>query len=165
MLSSQLFQSGSILFLKDYQFDDGSSSDKILIVLCSNQDKTAIIYSLTTSKAKLPQKLENHGCQESDDVDVSVYVFEAGKVIGTKNNNANQYSFDKNTFLFLHESIVEIPISKLTPYISSGHLSNLGRLFSTELKSLIECILKSSYVKRGIQSSIRSYLSKNDLEY
>ncbi|MCP5064148.1 MAG: hypothetical protein GY936_17040 [Ignavibacteriae bacterium] len=58
MESSSIFPSGTVLFLKDYKFNDGNSSDKILIVLCLSNDETAIIYMLTTSKARLPQELE-----------------------------------------------------------------------------------------------------------
>lgn len=156
---------GTILFLKDYQFNDGSSSDKILIVLCTNKNNTAFIYTLTTSKARLPQKLEKHGCQESPETDISVYVFEADQVIGTKYNESSQFSFDLNTFLFLQENVIEVPILKLAPYISSGRLSILGRLYSTVLKSLIECIDNSPLVKRGIKLKIMGCLSVNDLDY
>ncbi len=166
MFSPSNFKSGSILFIKNYQFNNGSSSDKILIILCTNRDQTAIIYSLTTSKEKLPGKLINHGCLESNDVDISAYIFKSGNVVGTKLNKLrDDFSFDKNTILFLQESIVEIPISNFDKYISSKQLFLLGRLYSSELKSLIKCINDSSFVKRGIKSKILSFLSYEDLEY
>lgn len=166
MSSSEFFRSGSILFLKNYQFPDGSSSDKILIVLCSSNDNSAIIYSLTTSKDRLPQELEKHGCQESVETDMSVFVFEAGKVVGTSTNKTKKYSFDKNTFLFFQaDIIIETTIADISQFISSGRISKLGRLFSSELRSLLECILNSSFVKKGIQSKIRTNLSANDLNY
>ncbi|MCP5064149.1 MAG: hypothetical protein GY936_17045 [Ignavibacteriae bacterium] len=96
---------------------------------------------------------------------MSVYVFEAGRIVGTKRNKSKEFSFNLNTFLFFRYNIVEVPIINLNTYISSGSLSNLGRLYSSELKSLLDCINNSAFVQRGIKSKIISYLLASELDY
>lgn len=145
-----MFNTGYVLYCKDFQFNNEDvPKDKYFIVLKRVEDKI-ILGSLPTRKNKIPAFVNiDHGCINKDDRCFNCYLFQAKKSICD-----NGFCFDLPTFVYGDEietyqvSIVE------SNYIQGQTYSVQGVLYEVEYKNLIDCILKSSSVKKRIQKAL-----------
>lgn len=119
---------GSVLFYRNFTFDDGIQSDKLLITL-SPIVRDRILAVKTTSKQK--RRPLKDGCHPSGYE--SVFTF-----------NANLAGFKTTTWIILTPYILNI--SDLLQKRASGDVSVKFELRMTDLRAVINCLKKSDDV-------------------
>jgi hypothetical protein len=101
-------QPGQILYYKSFQFENGSSSDKLFVILCVADINSPCLVLKTTSQSK-----KYKGCQEGCDPQRRVFFVPL----------AWRECFPRDTFIQLPQ-IIEIPAAE----IFAGTLSKRMRL-------------------------------------
>ncbi|AFM02954.1 hypothetical protein Fleli_0478 [Bernardetia litoralis DSM 6794] len=70
-MNNHFFQARNVLFIRDYEFSDGSrtakNEGKLSIILEEEEEYTWIIQVLTISQQKVLDDKVNHGCTNSKD--------------------------------------------------------------------------------------------------
>lgn len=149
---TDFFVPKNILYIKDYQFEDGTQKPKILIILdvIDTEDaELCLLQAITTSQDKtVPDNLIKHGCTNLDLERLSFYIFEKSKTIGLKPNNEN-FGFDRNTFIFFQTNISKEPLLNFLKY--KENVLHLAKLSDDEYQNLINCISQSKLVKRKLK--------------
>ena len=128
-----VFFPGCIVRIKDFQFEDGTSRDKYLLVLIRNDSAAYVISSLATSRNKFNLGATKSGCYF--DVRLSTYYhFPANEIVGD-----GDFYFDKETYIFFRENVRKIPLAELHQYASDVDpfaIAHVGTLKSEELKKI-----------------------------
>jgi hypothetical protein len=155
---TNLFVPKNILYVKDYQFEDGTQRSKLLIILDILDNELCILQAITTSQDKtIPNTRIKHGCTNLDLERLSFYIFEKDRVIGLKSNNQD-FGFEKNTFIFFQTNISKEPIQNFLKY--KDDIFHLATLFENEYKDLINCIYQSKLLKRNLKAYFGKLLEK-----
>lgn len=144
------FNPGSLIRIKDYQFEDGSIRDKYLIVLFKHNQEAFIIQTLTTSRNNLNLVAKQHGCnvQKHNNYSIPYFFFPENYVIDT----ISGFYFDVDTFIFFLNNITKVPIEAFNRYeVAIFSIIELAQLNPSELKRLLKCVLKSSFVPNDIK--------------
>lgn len=155
-----VFHVGDIIFLKNYEFED-QDVDKLMIVLNKNSigEVIYLTFSFTTSrleKNRITGLYKNHGCTHLGGN--HFYFFDKTKVIGKEG-----FRFDVDTAIIFRNNIRNDKASKFEKYKpSTNTLSVKDRLLDSELKSLLECVISSSYLRPELKPQLEKVLS--DLE-
>jgi len=139
-----------LLYCKNFQFNNGNlPKDKYFIVL--KRDKNhLIIGSLPTRTNKIPSFIDiEHGCINKDDRCFNCYLFKEKRVICD-----NGFYFDLPTFIYGDEIETYDGLIIDANYILNQSYTIEGKLTSEEFTNLINCILKSSSVKKRIQKAL-----------
>jgi hypothetical protein len=116
---------GTVLFFKDFRFKDGSSKDKLVIILNNPQGDDPFLLCPTTSQQYTRKRVL--GCYSSDN-----YFF----------IDSNQDNFKKDTWVVFHN----IYSYSAAAILSSSFAGQISQLFEIEpsLWSVIKnCILRS----------------------
>ena len=139
-----------ILFIRNYEFEDGSQSDgKIAIILALDDEKIVLVQALVTSQQKIPDQKINHGCTNSSDYLFSFYCYEQKRIIGISSKGVD-FFFDKTTFIYFQSNLSVIPTAKyLDNYGASMKI--LATLSDQEYDRLIKCLKKSNLAPRKIK--------------
>ncbi len=146
---TDLFLPKNILFVKDYQFENGTQKPKLLIILDVIEDEFCILQCLTTSQDKtVPNNIIKHGCTNLDLERLSFYVFEKDKIVGSRLNHAD-FHFEKTTFIFFQTNISKEPLLGFLKY--KDNLQHLATLSDEEYKNLITCIAQSKLLRRDLK--------------
>ena len=95
-----MFEEGNLLLFHPFVFKNGASpKDKFFLVL-GNIDGDLLLASLPTSKDHVPSDMEvKHGCLDSSERFVNVFVFISGEEIANR-ETGESFSFTKNTFVY-----------------------------------------------------------------
>lgn len=145
-----IFQPRDILFIKDYQFEDGGESkDKIAIILDCNEEEVWLIQALVTSQDKVPNENLNHGCTNNKENFLSFYLFLAEREIAI-DPKGQPFHFQKNTFIYFAQNVKQLPLDKYSDY-TDGKVEAKAVLNESEYKRLIKCIKKSHLIPRKIK--------------
>lgn len=156
---SELFSSGNILYVYNYDFGNSiPTRNKYLIVLHVSEDYAFILHSLTTSQIKVPPDKENHGCTNNEEIGLSFYMFEDGRVIG----ETKGFSFKKKTFVFFQVNVRKTLISHFDKYIKNNQIDFRDKLTNKEFKRLLKCAVKSFNTPRNLKSIIRKQIELLD---
>jgi hypothetical protein len=150
------FNAGTLVRIKDFQFEDGSIRDKYLIVLFRNDEATFIIHTLTTSKNNLNLLSKQHGCnvQTHNNHAIPYFFFPENHVLDA----VSGFYFDVDTYIFFLNNITKVPIEAFKRYDSDVFsLIELAQLNTFELKRLLKCILKSSFVPNDIKTILTDF--------
>ncbi|MCX6158464.1 MAG: hypothetical protein NTY74_10855 [Ignavibacteriae bacterium] len=154
-VSDDLFVSGNILFVKDYEFEDSSKKDKLLIVLYASESDVFIIQSLTTSKDKTYSANKfKHGCNQYNSF-THFYFFDKDKVIGSDNSNT-AFKFNLDTFVYFNSNVKKIPTTNLLKY--KGGIFKNAKLTNHELKSLLTCMVGSILIPKAENDILSEFL-------
>jgi len=146
---TNFFVPKNILYIKDYQFEDGTQKPKLLIILDVIDAELCLLQAITTSQDKtVPDNLIKHGCTNLDLERLSFYIFEKSKIIGLKPNN-DSFGFEKNTFIFFQTNISKEPLLNFLKY--KENIRHLATLSNDEYQNLINCISQSKLVKRKLK--------------
>jgi len=146
---TDLFVPKNILYIKDYQFEDGSQKPKFLIVLGVIEGELCILQAITTSQDKtVPDNLIQHGCTNLELDRLSFYVFEKDKVVGVKPNGSN-FGFIKHTFIFFQTNISKESLLNFLKYKDS--IGIFATLSDAEYKNLLHCIVQSKLIKKKLK--------------
>lgn len=121
--------------------------------MCINDKEYVLLRALTTSKLKAPVDKIFHGCTSNQYL--SFFTFLKDRVIG-KDLNDNDFSFDKDTFIFFKDNIEIIPYSKLLGYYPD-RISLIGELNNDIYQRLIKCIKSSKLIAK----KYRTFLLEN----
>ncbi len=157
---NEILQPGNILFTRDYAFDDGGKpKDKLMVILDSSVDSFTAIYSLTTSRDKIPLSAVCHGCTNDDSMNLSHYMFEIDKVIG-KNGN-DDFAFNKNTFIFYRLNVIEKEHSFFDKLLTARNLKVMAKLSSEEYINLLNCASSSIHIPRVIKKKLLTRKNKH----
>jgi hypothetical protein len=160
-MNNSLFEPRNILFIKDYQFDDGSKTaeneGKLSIILDVEEQYTWVIQVLTTSQQKVPDDKVNHGCTNSKDGLFSFYCFEENRQIGTTPNQ-EPFAFHKTTFVLFQSNTSQISTQKYIEYMNENKISLKAILDKKEYKRLLKCLLSSRFLVRKLKPRLQSTL-------
>ena len=143
----EILQQGHLILIEDYQFQDGNGSkDKFLIVLNRNDEFAYIIHTLTTSQNKLSLPSDNFGCLVAGNI--PYFFIQKNTVLGE-----NQFSFDKDTFIFFRNNVRKENLVSFIKYDQSNIIlkEKLSKLF---LKRLLKCMLKSDFIDLNIENEL-----------
>jgi len=133
---------GTLLFIRNYKFENGTSKNKFLLVLKQTQNKTILI-SLPSSQDYVPAYQEiKHGCIDIEQVNFNCYCFIANQKI-----TDTDFYFSKNTFLYGNWINEIITNNFLSQYIETLDYKIIGAIHEKELSDIIECFKKSPTVK------------------
>lgn len=143
------WEPGLLLRINDYKFeDDGSKRDKYAIILSVNDEEAWLIHSLTTSQNKLNFPATHYGCQVHHHT--PYYFIPKDTIIGDQG-----FSFDKDTFIFFRNNVRKVSLDKFKKAaVSIFQMAPLGKLSADELKRLLKCMLKSSFLEQGIAEEL-----------
>ncbi|WP_430813994.1 hypothetical protein [Carboxylicivirga sp. RSCT41] len=145
-----MLSSGNILHIDNFEFRDGSSKDKFLIVIC-NRGNDYVVINLTSSQVYVNDKDIVCGCIHTENK--HCYHFPAKKVIGV-----NGFAFPKNTFVYF---------SQLTPikaeliskkYIETNQAKLVDTLAEGEYNELVYCAYKGDQVNKRVKLILEEYL-------
>lgn len=152
MQMPDIFQPGNLIRINDFQFSNGETRDKYLIVLCRDSESTVFIYTLTTSVNQVGVSEIKFGCSVVRDI--PFFTFTANKNLGPQN-----YYFDKDTFIFFKDNIRQQSVEDFENYISAGPLSIhvLENLSDELMKRILKCIIKSRHVPLGLKQQLKDY--------
>lgn len=151
-----LFKPGTLLRIKNYEFEDGSTRDKYLVILLANPNAAYIIHTLTTSRNKLGFTNFKRGCSVHQQM-IPYYCFPAGETI-----DEDGFFFDVDTLLLFRDNIRRVPISNFEKYEEEPFgLIKLATLSIEELKRMLKCILKSKFVPQNLKEELSNF--KNSL--
>ena len=129
---------GTVLFDKNFQFSDGATSDKLLIVVCEFGTDHLIL--VTTSRAH--SKGRKYGCQLADKP--SNFFLPKGSCW-----------FDRDTWVELHE-VIELSSTIHEHKKKDGAVVEHRNVLSADLmKSILDCALQSEFIDEFYLDSIR----------
>jgi hypothetical protein len=147
---SILFNAGALVRINNFQFEDGSVRNKYLIVLYRNETEAFVIHTLTTSKNKLNLAIKQHGCnvENYNNRPIPYFFFPQNHIIDTNSG----FYFDVDTYVFFPNNIRKATIHELNCYDDGSlNLVLLAQLDNNELKRLLKCVLKSTFVPKDIK--------------
>jgi hypothetical protein len=146
-----LFKERHIIFFPDFIFNNGDDpKDKYFIVL-KEVDGSLILGSLPTRKNKIPAFVNtDHGCINIEERQYNCYLFKKDKIICK-----NGFCFDMTTFIYggdIDQYIIEV---MKKDYPQAGvHFKIEGELTDLEYTSILDCLINSNSVKRGIKKML-----------
>lgn len=147
---STFFKAGSLVRINNFQFEDGSIRDKYLIVLYRNDTEAFVIHTLTTSKNTLNFVVKQHGCnvQNYNNRPIPYFFFPENYIIDASSG----FYFDVDTYVFFLNNIRKATIQELNRYDDGNlNLVLLAQLDNSELKRLLKCVLKSTFVPKDFK--------------
>lgn len=140
-----MFTKGSIYFITNYQYEDGGTpTNKLLLIVCIDEENSLLLRALPTSQQKVPDQFVNHGCTNNSTF--SFFTFLEDRVIGI-DNEGNDFSFDKNTFVFFRDNIEVISYKTILSYYPNN-ASLLGELSTDEYARFMKCIKGSKMLRK-----------------
>lgn len=152
-----MFTKGSIYFISNYQYEDGGTpTNKLLLVVCIDDENSLLLRALPTSQQKVPDQMVNHGC--TNNTIFSFFTFLKDRVIGI-DKNGDDFSFDKNTFVFFRDNVEVIPYQTILSYYPDD-ASLLGELSEVEYKRFLKCIIGSKMLRKKHKDFLTSTLSE-----
>ena len=126
-------KAGDVIYFKNFQFKDGTSANKLIIILNTPENEEPYFVCLTTSKHK-PWRTKQLGCHAEQN-----YYFV----------DVNQDNFDLDTWI-VFEMIYEIPVDKLLNSHLKDDSYDLFELDATLWNALKKCISKSKDIEQNI---------------
>ncbi len=143
---------------ENYIFNNGTSKAKFFVILVTDEDNILLL-SLTTSKSKLPVKYEiSQGCAHFDNQDGygHSYIWNENQIIGKKG-----FAFPLKTYLQLEfkSQLIEITGDLLKANHVTKQVIECDELIDTEYITLLNCLLKSRYLKRKYFTIIQKIIS------
>lgn len=133
---------GSIYFHKDFKFQDGTTGEKLFIVVNSPSKTENYLVCRTTSRAKPPYRLRRPGC----DAQRNYFMF-----------FPRDNWFSKETWVQFDE-IFEFTTEKLLQDRFGGSVEHKGYLKPVNIRAVLNCILKSEDVMEKYLISIKRTL-------
>jgi hypothetical protein len=131
-------RAGDVFYFIDFNFKDGSSANKLLIILNTPQDDESYLVCLTTSQFKSWRK-KQLGCHSDQN-----YFFV----------DSNQDEFDEDTWI-VFDSIYELKVDKLLNSCFKDGSYKLFELETTLWNSLKNCILASEDIMQEYLEQIK----------
>lgn len=131
----------------DFIFEDSTQAPKYFVVFHTDEEST-LLFSLTTSKSKLPANLDDpntEGCVHfSDDRGYGhCYIWKPGTVIG-----GNGFSFSLRTYVNIEfkAQLKEVASSNISKQ-ATKRIEECCCLSDSEFLNVLSCLLKSRYLK------------------
>jgi hypothetical protein len=142
-----IYPIGTILLVKDYQYY-GGIKDKFFIVL-SESDGSHNLMAITTSQPYLNQDQIKHG--NILDRDMSIYCFEANKIIGKSG-----FAFPKNTFVTHRNNEHKWNSERF----SQNNVIVKDELIFEELNNLVYSFYTSKLTSKGLKKELEVVLER-----
>jgi len=150
-----MFSSASLLYIFDYDFEDGSPYRNKYLVVLYNVNGTSIIASLTTSQDYVPNGDKKEGCIKIDEKCIHCFHLPKDKEIGE-----NGFSFAKDTFIYIHQNIRQKEVQHLLDkYQITNKIQHVDNLNSNIYCELLECIVQGRFVPRKIKSLLQAKIT------
>jgi hypothetical protein len=146
-----VFKEKHLFYFANFKFNNGDDpKDKYFIVLKETKDNI-IIGTLPTRNNKIPSFVTiEHGCINIEERMYNCYLFQKNKPICKTG-----FCFDMPTFVYGGEIEYYAKDKMLADYPSEGvNFKIEGELNDDEYKNLIDCLLNSNSVKRGIKRAL-----------
>lgn len=144
----------------DFIFGENSQPKEKFFVVFHQDEESTLLFSLTTSKSKLPSSLDNHdldGCIQCDDPRnyMHAFVWKPNVVIGT-----NSFAFHKRTYVQLEfrSQLYEVKADDIDSRATS-RIVETCLLSDQEFLRLLECLVKSKYLKGKHKKALNEKIS------
>lgn len=138
-------ETGTLLYVKDYVFENGESKDKFFLILKKISDDQKLIISLPSSQDYVPSP--KYDCVDIPAANQSAFIFKENDIITNKN-----FYFDKKTYLYGQYVTIKFMSDFFLQYPIEGvHYENKGKLKSRILDKVLECFKNSCTVPRKIK--------------
>lgn len=149
------FDTGNLLFIPKYEFEnDSEPHDKLLLILHDDDKELSIIFSLITSQEKhfKIHRTCTHGCYNLDEYKTHFYLFDKNIEVGTRSKTNTPFKFDSDSYLNI-KAVNTINTTKFIKY--RGTIVLLAKLHAYELTSIYKCICDSKYALNSIKTTIK----------
>ena len=144
----------------DFIFDKGNPTPKFFVAFHCDEDKT-LLFSLTTSKKKLPTDVDNStidGCIYFSDHRgyAHAFVWNKGTVIGQ-----NNYSFSERTYVQLEyrAHLREVNTNDVSTLVTNKIIEKC-KLTNSAFRDLLQCLLKSKFLQQKYKAAILEKISE-----
>lgn len=139
---------GNILYFPNFQFKNGGSKDKFLLVVKELEDVGLILASLPSSVDHVPSEFDGHeGCLDFPERHFNCFVISPEVPI----TECETFSFSKKTHLY-GENLDDYPVGHFEDYVLEGFDYYVkGKLKPELFEEVIDCFRRSSNVKRWIK--------------
>ncbi len=141
-------EAGTLLYIKNYGFENGQYKDKFFLVLKKIDDVDAMLISLPSSKDYVPSNKAK--CVEIPSANQTVFIFNAGEIV----TNAN-FSFSVRTYLYGQYITMKNVVEFNKEYPLEGvNYEIKGRMKPRILEQVIACFKQSPTVKNRIKKML-----------
>lgn len=138
-------EAGTLLFVNDYVFEDGTSKAKFFLVLKKINNSQALLISLPSSQDSVPSDKSN--CVDLPNAQQSAFIFREGEIVTNTN-----FAFEKRTYLYGKSvAIKDIEDFNRNYPLEGVHFHNKGKLKTRILKAVLECFKNSCTINRKIK--------------
>lgn len=138
-------EAGTLLYIKNYMFDNGQRKDKFFLILKRVGDSDALLISLPSSKDYVPSTQSN--CVEISSANQTAFIFNAREIITNTN-----FSFSVRTYLYGQYITVKSVDDFNNDYPQEGRdYEKIGKLKYRILQQVIDCFKQSATVKNKIK--------------
>jgi hypothetical protein len=121
-------KTGDVFFYKNFKFEDGNVSDKLLVLLAKAPDHKVMVVLTTSQQWKRELKDGCHASQEE-----SYFTF-----------NSNLAVFDKTTWIILKPRLLYE--MGLVARLEKGTVTQLPSLKDVDYRAIVNCLKKSEDV-------------------
>jgi hypothetical protein len=151
IIDRDLYCLGRVLYINDYDFEDGSDlRNKYCIILGINETNGKILFCLPTKVEKSQSHLPlSHGCNNVDKFDC--YYFEANRTVGIEG-----FSFPRNTHVYLRSNFKELEYPYLEIYNINEKMKSLDILKPDELAAFAKCAISNKMTPRWVKGLMHS---------
>jgi hypothetical protein len=144
----EVFSPGNLVRIKDYMFEDGTTRDKYMFVLFSDNAQAYVISSLTTSQKKFDLQATKIGCYNHPMLS-TYFHFPGEAVFGLED-----YFFDKDTYVLFSANVRKIDAQTIDGYLESKDpfaITRITTLRGSELKNLLSCVILSKFTPNDLK--------------
>lgn len=150
-----MFEAGSILFFDPFYFENGNNPKPKYFLVIKELDGQVILASLPTSRDSVPATIEKiHGCIEHPEINFNCYYFKAGKLVASDQEDDVHFAFPKDTYVYgFRIALFDVDIFNRQMAMEKTNVTIKGYLYDDEYRALIDCLKKSTAVKKKVQES------------
>lgn len=152
-MKPEYFKPGCLLWINDYEFEDGAKpKEKFMVVLHSDDNLLHIIHCLTTTNNKFGEDDIKKGCHEHKGM--RFWYYPPNHPVGMK-----EFCFSEHTYISFYNNIRECSINKFEKQFKKGDkgIKELDFLSDDDLDKLLGCIIASELAPEDLETKLIDY--------
>ena len=145
-----MFKEGNILYFNPFYFENGNTPKPKYFLVLKEVDGQLLLASLPTSHDHIPSNKERvHGCIDDSAINFNCYFFQAGRIVAYNEKDKNDFFFPRDMYVYGYR-ISFFDLNRFKSLISEGksEVTYKGKMMEEEYRQLMDCLRKSSSVKR-----------------